>query len=86
VKVTEAISHLVTVLKSAGDIDVEMPDPGCGCCSGGTVEPHDIYVCSPTEGKPYVVMDCGELADWKLDKGTKGESIISGRVIKPSEL
>ncbi|RJO79337.1 hypothetical protein D5S18_03120 [Nocardia panacis] len=35
-KISELIDHLRDIQSRDGNLDVRLPDPGCGCCSSST--------------------------------------------------
>lgn len=83
---SELIPHLEKALATLGDLEVEIPDGGCGCCGYGTDDITDIHIVQYDDGIPAQL----HLTDRQLDDhrhGAKAQvsSLLTGATADPRE-
>lgn len=84
-KISELISELVTVLKTDGDLEVEIPDSGCGCCSSlaDSESIEDVFTQSDPDGPSIVRISSVKLDRGIVYKGFSARSNLTDVTIRP---
>lgn len=83
--ISELIRHLEKVRDWHGDIDVEIPDSGCGCCGYDVSEIADIQVVSYGANSPCLYLTDRELNDHRLGREARVSSALTGADAEPRE-
>ncbi|MBF6253643.1 hypothetical protein [Nocardia farcinica] len=83
-KITALISELVTVLKTDGDLEVEIPDFGGCCASLADSEPiEDVFTQTDSDGSSIVRISPVKLDRDIVYKGFSARSALTDVTIRP---
>ncbi|MGY0497086.1 hypothetical protein ACWZHB_01120 [Nocardia sp. FBN12] len=83
--ITELIVHLDKVRETSGDLEVEIPDGGCGCCGYSTDDITDIHLVSYGDIPPRLHLTDRQLDDHRHGKQAKVTSVLTGADADPRE-